>query len=132
MNSHKGRNKITDAATRLYSVVCGSALGFPASFTPAPTLMISCLCNVLFEVQLPVLARSHGQAECTCDIEGRDGEAEPRKHGEWLETVVVQGDDGREDERHKGKRESVGEFTSPGTRLCPDCQIWNAPFNQQT
>lgn len=70
MNGHKSRYKITDAATRLYSLVCNSALGFPASFTPAPTLMVSHLCNVLFVVQLSELAGSHGQAECTCDIEG--------------------------------------------------------------
>ena len=56
MNSHKSRNKITDAATRLYSLICGSALGFPASSTPAPTLMISYFCNVLFVVQLSELA----------------------------------------------------------------------------
>jgi hypothetical protein len=30
---------------------------------------------VLFVVQLSVLACSHGQAECTCDIKGRDWKA---------------------------------------------------------
>lgn len=56
VNGHKSRNKITDAATRLYNVVRGSALGFAASFAPASTLIIGYLCNVLFVVQLSVLA----------------------------------------------------------------------------
>lgn len=56
MYSHKSRNKITDAATRLYRLIYGPTLGFPTSFTPAPTLMVSYLCNVLFAEKLSVLA----------------------------------------------------------------------------
>lgn len=75
MNNHKSCNKIPGAAPGLQSLVGGYALKFPARLSPALVLMIGYghLCDMLIEIQLSELAECHGQAEGTCDIEGRDG-----------------------------------------------------------